>query len=136
VPQETVLVPGTLRDNLVWSVPGGADDAACWEALQRAAADFTERLTDGLDTELGDRGIRLSGGERQRVAIARALLRKPTLLVLDEATSSLDDVTEAAVLRTVTALTPSVTVLVIAHRQSTIDAAHHVVHLVDGRRAD
>ncbi len=134
VPQETVLIPGTLRDNLVWSVPGGADDDACRDALRRAAADFTDRLPDGLGTELGDRGVRLSGGERQRVAIARALLRRPALLVLDEATSSLDDATEAAVIDTVRSLTPAVSVLVIAHRQTTIAAADHVVHLVDGRR--
>ncbi len=134
VPQETVLIPGTLRDNLVWSVPGGADDDACRDALHRAAADFTDRLPDGLGTELGDRGVRLSGGERQRVAIARALLRRPALLVLDEATSSLDDATEAAVIDTVRSLTPAVSVLVIAHRQTTIAAADHVVHLVDGRR--
>jgi len=133
VPQETVLVPGSLRENLVWSVPGGATDAQCWEALDRAAADFARDLPDGLDTVLGDRGIRLSGGERQRVAIARALLRTPALLVLDEATSSLDDDAESAVIGLMTSLAPHVTVLMIAHRQSTIDAASYVVHFDDGR---
>jgi ATP-binding cassette subfamily C protein len=134
VPQETVLIPGNLRDNLVWSVPGGASDDECRVALEKAAATFVDRLPDGLDSILGDKGIRLSGGERQRVAIARALLRRPTLLVLDEATSSLDDDTESAVLDTVGQLTPAVTVLVIAHRQSTIEAADHVVRLEDGQR--
>ncbi len=134
VPQETVLIPGNLRDNLIWSVPDGAKDDDCLVALRRSAAHFVELLPDGLDTVLGDRGIRLSGGERQRVAIARALLRKPTLLVLDEATSSLDDETEAAVLETVAGLTPVVTVLVIAHRKSTIESADHVVRLENGRR--
>jgi ATP-binding cassette subfamily C protein len=133
VPQETVLVPGTLRDNLAWSVPGGASDEACWRALDQAAATFVRELPNGLDTLLGDRGLRLSGGERQRVAIARALLRDPALLVLDEATSALDDHTEAAVLDLVAGLGPEVTVLVIAHRASTIERAQHRVELAARR---
>lgn len=132
VPQETVLVPGTLRDNLTWSAPG-ADDEACWAALDKAAASFARRLPDGLDTRLGDRGLRLSGGERQRVAIARALLRSPNLLVLDEATSALDEETEAQVIALMRSLVPAVTVLVIAHRRSTLDAADQVVRLASGR---
>ncbi|MEY2959089.1 MAG: hypothetical protein RLZZ01_1657, partial [Actinomycetota bacterium] len=134
VPQETVILPGTLRDNLTWSVGRSVSDDECRTALQRAAASFVDRLPDGLDTELGERGIRLSGGERQRVAIARALLRDPVLLVLDEATSSLDDDTEAEVLATIGGLTPAVTVLVIAHRRTTIELADHVVRIEAGRR--
>jgi ATP-binding cassette subfamily C protein len=133
VPQETVLVPGTLRDNLIWSLPAPADDESCRQALRDAAAGFAEQLPDGLDTLVGDRGVRLSGGERQRVAIARALLRRPALLVLDEATSALDDSTEAAVLDLVASLSPQVTVLVIAHRRSTLDAASQVIELRAGR---
>ncbi len=132
VPQETVLLPGTLRDNLVWSTPHDITDEQCWSALDRSAATFARDLPEGLDTRLGDRGLRLSGGERQRVAIARALLRDPSLLVLDEATSSLDDETESAVLDLIVHLVPAVTVLVIAHRQSTLEAADHVVRLAHG----
>jgi ATP-binding cassette subfamily C protein len=130
VPQESLLLPGTLRDNLAWSTPHAVTDAECLEALHRSVASFVDHLPDGLDTELGDRGVRLSGGERQRVAIARALLRRPELLVLDEATSALDDDTEAAVLDTIANLVPAVTVLVIAHRRTTLDIADHVVRIV------
>lgn len=129
VPQESLLLSGTLRDNLVWSTPRVVSDEECRDALVQAAAHFVDRLPDGLDTWLGDRGVRLSGGERQRVAIARALLRRPALLVLDEATSSLDDDTEAEVLDTIGSLVPAVTVLVIAHRRTTLALADEVVRL-------
>lgn len=132
VPQETVLTPGSLRENLTWSIDGGATDDECWEALDQAQAHFARQLPQGLETLIGDRGVRLSGGERQRVAIARALLRHPSLLVMDEATSSLDDATEDAVLRLVESLVPAVTVLVIAHRRSTIEASDHVIRFEGG----
>lgn len=133
VPQETVLIPGTLRDNLAWSVGGDCTDEDCWRALDQASAVFARSLPAGLDTELGDRGVRLSGGERQRIAIARALLRRPSLLVLDEPTSSLDDQTEREVLDLIRSLTPAVTVLVVAHRRTTIEAADQVIRIEDGR---
>ena len=94
VPQETFLFHDTVRGNLLWA-RRDATEGELWTALELAAAStFVSALPNGLDTVLGDRGIRLSGGERQRIALARALLRKPTLLLLDEATSSLDTETE------------------------------------------
>ncbi len=132
VPQEVVLLPGTLRENLTW-LGGPADEAACWVALDQVGAAFARGLPDGLDTELGDRGLRLSGGERQRVALARALLRRPRLLVLDEATSALDVDSERAVHELLVSLHGQLTVLVIAHRLATVRSADHVV-VIDGGR--
>jgi ABC-type multidrug transport system fused ATPase/permease subunit len=91
-----------------------------------------ERLPEGLDTEVGHRGARLSGGERQRVAIARALLREPRLLLLDEATSQLDAINEAALRETVAEVAQLMTVLVVAHRLSTVTAARQIVVLDNG----
>ncbi len=132
VPQETVLLAGTLRDNLVWSVHARHRRRRLLRGARTCCGSVRHELPDGLDSLLGDRGVRLSGGERQRVAIARALLRQPALLVLDEATSSLDDDTEAAVLDTIGGLVPAMTVLVIAHRRTTLDMAQHVVRIEAG----
>lgn len=129
VPQETLLIPGSVRDNLAWSLAETVSDEQCWDALAQASAGFARAWSAGLDTELGDRGVRLSGGERQRIALARALLRRPSLLVLDEATNALDEDTEAEVLDVLRALTPRITVLVVAHRRATIDAADCVIRL-------
>jgi len=134
VPQETIILPASLRENLTWSVPWEVSDDKCWVALDQAAAEFAHKLPNGLDTELGERGIRLSGGERQRVALARALLREPELLVLDEATSALDEPTEANVLGQLKSLTPQISLLVIAHRFSTVSIGDSIVKLEHGRR--
>lgn len=136
VPQETFLFHDTIRANLLWALPD-ATESDLWQALRSAAADpFVERLPHGLDTIVGDRGVRLSGGERQRLALARALLRRPTLLVLDEATSSLDPQNERLVQDAIERLHGETTILLIAHRLSTVRAADRIVVLDHGRIAE
>ena len=130
VSQDTVLFHDTLRSNLAWA-QRGVSEAEMWQVLKLAAAeDLARRLPDGLDTIVGDRGAFLSHGERQRLAIARALLRKPALLVLDEATNSLDGENEARVLEAIDNLHGNLTILLIAHRFSTIKRAD-TVYVVD-----
>ena len=98
-----------------------ASEETIWEALEfAAAADFVRKFPQGLDTLIGDRGIRLSGGERQRLVLARAILRKPSILVLDEATSALDTENEAKIQKAIERLKGTMTIIVIAHRLSTI----------------
>ncbi|MHC1727795.1 MAG: ABC transporter ATP-binding protein [Syntrophobacteraceae bacterium] len=133
VPQETFLFHDTIRRNLSLVRPEATEEEL-WEALRLAAADtFVSALPEGLDTVVGDRGIRLSGGERQRIALARALLRKPTVLILDEATSSLDMENEQRVLEAIEGLHGELTMVVIAHRLSTIRKADNIVVMEKGR---
>lgn len=129
VAQDVFLFHDTIRENLRLS-DHDADDDAIWEALDSASAGFVRSLPQGLDTVVGDRGARLSGGERQRLALARALLRKPYLLVLDEATSNLDSVNEVRVQEAIQSLHGRVTLLVIAHRLSTVRTAD-CIHVMD-----
>jgi ATP-binding cassette subfamily C protein len=132
VPQEVFLLNDTVSANLRLSIPG-ASEADLWTALASARADeVVRRLPNGLQTILGDRGIRLSGGERQRVALARALLRKPELLLLDEATSALDWANQAAIAEAIAGLRHLCTVITIAHRPSMIQFADWVVALEHG----
>ena len=136
VTQETQLFAGTIRDNLLFVNPQ-ATDAECIEVLRQAAAlPIIERGGKGLDTKIGEGGIKISGGERQRLAIARALLRQPELMIFDEATSSLDSLTEKAITETIRALTSGahrrMTVLV-AHRLSTIAHAQRIHVLAKGK---
>jgi ABC-type multidrug transport system fused ATPase/permease subunit len=137
VPQTVALVDGTVRDNVALGLPTEAvDDAQVWEALSRAhLADFLRDARDGLDTHIGERGIRLSGGQRQRLGIARALYTRPLLLVLDEATSALDAETEQAIGDTLRSLEGTVTTVTIAHRLATIRAVDTVYYLEKGRIA-
>ncbi len=135
VPQDPFLFHDTIRANLLLARPE-ADEAALRAALEEAAGlAFVDRLPRGLDTVVGDRGMALSGGERQRVALARALLRRPSLLVLDEATASLDQETEGLVAATLDRLRGRATVLVVAHRPATVRHADHVILLEEGRVA-
>ncbi|MEV5376471.1 ABC transporter ATP-binding protein [Streptomyces nondiastaticus] len=133
VEQDVPVLAGTLRDNLTLGTPDpGAGELA--RVLRLARLDLlADRLPDGLDTDVGHRGSRLSGGERQRVAIARALLRRPGLLLLDEATSQLDAANEAALRDTITDTARHTTVLVVAHRLSTVTTADRIVVMEAGR---
>ena len=133
VPQDPFLFHDSIRTNLLWA-QAEATEAELWEALAMAsAADFVGRLSDGLDTVVGDRGGRLSGGERQRIVLARALLRRPELLVLDEATNSLDPDNEGAVLDAIAALHGQMTVLLISHQESAVRVADQTIVLAGGR---
>ena len=133
VPQDGVLFSADARDNLRYG-RWDATDAEIWEAARAAnAADFAERLPQGLDTYLGENGTRLSGGQQQRLAIARALLRDTPILLLDEATSALDAESERLVQEALNRLMQSRTTLVIAHRLATVRAADRIVVMEDGR---
>jgi ATP-binding cassette subfamily C protein len=133
VPQETFLFNDTVKANLLWARPE-ADDDDIVQALRSAAAEgFVTGLPEGINTVLGDRGVRLSGGERQRLALARALLRKPSLLILDEATSALDSENERRIQDAIEKLHGRMTILVITHRLSTIRKADAIHVVEDGR---
>jgi ABC-type multidrug transport system fused ATPase/permease subunit len=132
VPQDPFLFNGTIRDNLsMFETDAGEEQF--WTALEfSAAAEFVRELPKGLDTIIGDRGIRLSGGERQRLVLARAVLRNPKILILDEATSSLDTENEKKIQEAIERLKGKMTIIVIAHRLSTIRNADQVIVLERG----
>ncbi|SCE32835.1 ATP-binding cassette, subfamily B [Streptomyces sp. DvalAA-19] len=133
VEQDAPVLAGTLRENLLFAAPDAPEERLT-EAVTRTRLDaLVARLPEGLDTAVGHRGVTLSGGERQRIAIARALLRRPRLLLLDEVTSQLDAVNEQALRDVILELAAQSTVLVIAHRLSTVRHADRIVVLEDGR---
>lgn len=132
VTQETYLFFGTIRENLLMAKPG-ASEQELEDAIRDAAADtFIRDMPDGLDTLIGDRGVKLSGGQRQRLSLARALLAKPKLLMLDEATSQLDSETEKFIQESIQRLKGKMTLLIVAHRLSTIKEADKIYALQDG----
>lgn len=135
VPQDVVLANDTVRGNVALGLPLAAiDDDLVWEALARAHLDeYLRGHRDGLDTLIGEDGVKLSGGQRQRLGIARALYTRPRLLVLDEATSALDAETELAIAQTISELEGNVTTVVIAHRLSTIRNVDLLIYLEQGR---
>lgn len=136
VPQETMLFGGTIRDNIVYGNPSASDDMVIAAAKAANAHEFitdARMLPDGYNTIVGERGKQLSGGQRQRISIARALLKNPKILILDEATSSLDAKSEILVQEALDELMQGRTTLVIAHRLSTIINAHKIIVLENGR---
>jgi ABC-type multidrug transport system fused ATPase/permease subunit len=133
VPQDSILFNMTIRDNLRWANEAATDEEIKQACRQANADEFIERFPDGYDVLVGDRGVRLSGGQCQRVALARAILRKPDLLILDEATSSLDTKSERLIQQAIENIARETTVVVIAHRLSTITNADYVYVLHKGR---
>lgn len=136
VPQEVILFGGTIQENIAYGKPG-ASEAQVIEAARKANAyEFIERFPEGLNTLVGERGVKLSGGQRQRIAIARAILRDPSILILDEATSSLDAESEVLVQEALEKLMEGRTTLIIAHRLSTIRKVDKIFVIRDGQLAE
>ena len=137
VPQTIFLSDDSLKSNVAFGVPYSdinVDDVLY--AIKLAQLDdFVSGLTEGIDTLLGERGVRLSGGQRQRIGIARALYRRPKLLVLDEATSALDTQIEKEVMKSIYSLDDSITILIVAHRLSTLDGCDDIIMLENGKFA-
>jgi ATP-binding cassette, subfamily B, bacterial PglK len=135
VPQDVVIAAGTIRENVAMGYPiSEATDELVFSALKVAKLDgFVESLPDGLETQVGERGTKISGGQRQRLGIARAMFTRPQLLVLDEATSSLDGETESDISSAINSLRGSTTVIMIAHRLSTVRNADTVVYIDNGK---
>ena len=133
VPQSTFLINATIAENVAFSQWGEIFDRnLVLFCCKMAAMDFIESLPNGIDTVVGERGVRLSGGQIQRISIARALYKKPDMLVFDEATSSLDGASETEIMRTIEALDDSMTIVMIAHRLSTVTNCDHIYWLLNG----
>ena len=136
VPQEVILFGGSIKENIAYGKPGASDEEIRQAAMKAHAMEFIERFPEGMETTIGERGIKLSGGQRQRIAIARALLKNPAILILDEATSSLDAESEQLVQLALEELMQNRTSIMIAHRLSTIRKADKIYVLKGGRIAE
>lgn len=137
VPQMIFLVDGSLRANIALGIPeADIDEGSIEQAVHLAQLDeFIDSLPDGLDTEVGERGVRISGGQRQRIAIARALYRRPSVLIFDEGTSALDNATESTLMEAIESLRGEHTVILVAHRLSTVRACDRVAFIEGGQIA-
>jgi len=134
--QDDFLFEGTIKENILFPRPNATNEEL-QQAVKAAYVDeFTDRFEEGLDTLIGERGIKLSGGQRQRIAIARAVLANPKILILDEATSNLDTESEALIQKSLAKLTEGRTTFVIAHRLSTIRKANQILVVENGRIAE
>ena len=135
VPQTVFLLDDTIRNNILFGIPEeDYSEEKIWEALQKAQLkSLVETMPDGLDTVLGERGVKISGGQRQRIAIARALYYDPDILVFDEATSALDSETERAVMEAIDALQGIKTLIIVAHRLTTIRKCDKIYEIIDGK---
>lgn len=135
IPQMIFMLDDTIRGNVAFGMDSKeVDEQAVWKALEEAQlAEFVRSLPEGLDTQIGERGIRLSGGQRQRIGIARALYTDPELLIFDEATSALDNETESAIMESINALHGKKTMVIIAHRLTTIEGCDMVYRVENGK---
>jgi len=135
IPQSIFLLDGSIRENVAFGFQSDeVDDERIWDVLAEAAlGDFVHSLPEGLETCLGERGVRLSGGQRQRIGIARALYENPSVLVFDEATSALDNETETAIMDSITKLQGKKTMIIIAHRLTTIENCDMILKVEDGK---
>lgn len=138
VPQANYLLDDTIRHNIAFGIADSEiDDEKIWRAIEKAQlTEYINSLPEGLETAVGERGVRLSGGQRQRIVIARALYNEPAILILDEATSALDGETEAAVVSALEKLRGELTLIVVAHRLSTIKDCDHIYEITDGQAVE
>jgi len=136
VSQDIILFNDTIRENIAFGNPGASEDDIMYAARMAYADEFIDKLPDTYQTVIGERGLKLSGGQRQRIAIARAILKNPPILILDEATSSLDSVSETLVQKALDTLMKGRTTIVIAHRLSTIEHADRILIIEQGRIGD
>jgi ABC-type multidrug transport system fused ATPase/permease subunit len=136
VPQEVILFGGSIRENIAYGKPGASEEEIMAAAKKAHAWEFITGFPEKMDTIVGERGVKLSGGQRQRIAIARAILKDPSILILDEATSSLDAESERLVQEALEVLMEGRTTIIIAHRLSTIRNADHIFVLDAGQIAE